>query len=71
VSKTLLNPEQAAAILGVTRPGFVKMYKRGDIEAEIIVGRQAFFTPQAVAGLKRNRAKSGNGENGSRPKKKR
>jgi len=58
MKQTLLNPEQAAAILGVTRPGFVKMYKRGAIPAEVVVGRQAFFTTSAVKTLARCRKKA-------------
>lgn len=53
MSKPLLNPQQCAEILGVTRPGFVKMFKRGDIKSEIEVGRQAFFTKRSVGVLKR------------------
>lgn len=62
MSKTLLNPEQSAAILGVTRPGFVKMFERGDIKAEITVGRQAFFSPESVKALKKTRAAKKNGK---------
>ena len=61
MSKTLLNPTQAAEILGVSRPGFVKMVKRGDIRAEVVSGRFALFTAAAVRALakKRNGKKGG------------
>lgn len=55
MSQTLLNPEQSARVIGVTRPGFVKMHKRGDIKAEITAGRQVFFTVKAVKALKKKR----------------
>ncbi len=61
-SKTLLNPTQAAKIIGVSRPGFVKMYKRKEIKAEVVVGRQAFFAPAAVRALIKKR----NGKKGSK-----
>jgi hypothetical protein len=55
MSQTLLTPSQAAKILGVTRPGFVRMYKRGDIEPELVAGRQSFFALRAVNALKKAR----------------
>lgn len=60
--RVLLNFRQSAAILGVTRPGFVKMFERGDIQPEVTVGRQAFFSPEAVKALKKLRNAKKNGK---------
>jgi hypothetical protein len=67
MARTLLNPSQAAKVIGVSRPGFLKMVERGDIEPEMTVGRQDFFTPQSVRGLKRRR----DNKNGRKTAKKR